>query len=379
MRPYTSPTSHRLYRLLKSAAAKQSFFKTYSPETTVDTVWWRTLLLSSATMVAIGALSLLRRQRAGQALPSMANFQASWATGQTALVRIASIGLPIYAGMVVGGPMVALAFTLTYAAGLPSIFDGTVKSGKGERLGQKKASLFIFTLYIILNMVGCDSPVDTHPFRGYVALFISIFVLRPPFATLRDAGPAVSQLKIASVSSGVASLLDQQLSSLLPSTLIASPEDIQLTILSGGFLGLLSLLLAPFSGAKLSFGFTNLLSTALTAIFFAASLTFSTPSGLRSRHKIGHVTASILIVFAGARPHVESSRIAHLTWLGVAVLSYFAAVFDDSKPSESSHKPREMSQLSKLLLQYGEPYPILHSILMEDDSRRIFYFMMYVH
>jgi zinc transporter 5/7 len=345
------------------------------------------MVLVSVTMLLVGSWSLLRRRQAGQALPDMFRpdlSQLGWTAGQTALMRIASLGLPIYAAMIIGSPMVALALSLTFAAGLPTIFDrngnlGTIR----ERLGHKKASLFVLSTLIVLNVLGFDAPVDIQPLRGYIALFVSIFLLRPPFSSAREAVPATTQPKIDSLSKmtdGAAFLVNQQMSAVTTCPLIASTEDIQLTLVSGALLAVVTVLLSPFNGARLTFGATDFFSTLIMAACFAVSLTLSSPASLHTRQKMGYVAASVLVIFFSALPHSESSRLLCLTWIIVAVLSYFAAIFDDPKHGHASHahSEAELSAVTKFLLQKGESYPLLYSILKEDDSRRIFYFMLYV-
>lgn len=365
--------------MLKSAAAKQRFLKTYSPETAVDTVWWRTLVLVSVTMLSMGGIALLRRHRSGQSLQIGYGFQLSIGSAQKALLRVLSLTLPIYAGMVIGGTMVALALSLTYAAGIPTIFQVEWNGGKlREKLGNKKASLFVLSLFIVLNVLGYDFPVDTQPFRGYIALIVSIFVLRPPFATPRDSIPTLQKSDITSafqLVDGFMALVGQQASALSSIPLIASPEDIQLTLASGGVVGLFCVLVAPFRAGKIPFGTYDLIKTIFIALAFAFSMTFSSPAGLRSRQKIGFLATALVLVLTSAVPHEESSRIAHIAWSILAALCYLAAAFDDPKPGEVTPAKTELSAMTKFLLKHGESWPILHSILSKEDSRKIFYFM----
>ncbi|EED19066.1 CDF zinc transporter (Msc2), putative [Talaromyces stipitatus ATCC 10500] len=379
MRQYTAPTSHKVWRMLKTAAAKQKFLKTYSPETAVDTVWWRALVLVSVIMLTTAGIALFRRQRASQSLQNAPGLQLSASSAQKAFLRTLSLLLPIYAGMVIGGTMVALALSLTYAAGIPTVFQIEWKSGKlRERLGNKKASLFVLSLFLVLNVLGYDFPIDTQPFRGYIALIVSIFVLRPPFATPRDSIPAVQKIDANSVSQlvdGFMVLVSQQASALSNGPLISSSEDIHLTLASGGVVGLFCMLVSPFRAAKIPFGISDLINTLFIALAFAISMIFSSPAGLRSRRKIGFVTTALVVVFTSAVPHEESSRIAHFSWSILAALCYFAAVFDDPKPGEITPAKSELSTVTKFLLKQGESWPILHSILSKEDSRKIFYFM----
>jgi solute carrier family 30 (zinc transporter), member 5/7 len=379
MRQYTAPTSPKVWRMLKVAASKQKPMNTYSPETAVDAVWWRTLVLASTTMLSIGGIALLRRKRASQSLPNISGLQLSVNSARKGLLRISSLALPIYAGMVIGGTIVALALGLSYAAGVPTVLQLQGQGGKlPEKFSSKKASLFVLSLFLVLHVLGYDFPIDTQPFRGYIALLISIFVLRLPVATPRDSIPAVQKPDIDSVSrlwDGFVVIVSQQASALLSSPLVASSEDIQLTLASGGLLGLLCLLVSPFNMAKTSFGIFDLITTILVAISFAFSFTFSSPMGLRSRQKIGFIATAFVVVFTSAAPHEETSRMAHFSWSILAAFCYFAAFLDDPKPGELTPAKTEVSPVTKFLLQHGESWPILHSILSKEDSRKIFYFM----
>lgn len=365
--------------MLKSAAAKQKFLKTYSPETAVDTVWWRTLVLVSVTMLSIGGIALFRRQRSGQSLQNVSGSHLSITSAQKALLRVLSLTLPIYAGMVIGGTMVALALSLSYAAGIPTVFQFEWSGGKmREKLGNKKASLFVLTLFVVLNVLGYDFPVDTQPLRGYIALIISVFVLRPPFATPRDSIPTVQKPDLNSelqLIDGFMALVSQQASALSSIPLIASAEDLQLTLASGGVVGLFCILVAPFRAGKMPFGLYDFIKTILLALAFAFSMIFSSPAGLRSPQKVGFIATALVLVLTSAVPHEESSRIAHISWSILAAMCYFAAAFDDPKPGEVIKAKPDLSAMTKFLLKHGESWPILHDILSKEDSRKIFYFM----
>lgn len=337
------------------------------------------MVLVSVIMLSISALALLRRQRASQGFQNVSSLRLNIHSAQKGLLRISSLMLPIYAGMVIGGTMVALALSLTYAAGIPTVFQVQWKGGMlREKLDNKKASLFVLSLFVVLNVLGYDFPIDTQPFRGYIALIISIFVLRPPFAMPRDTVPTVQKPDIDSVkrlSEGLMAFISQQSSALLSNPLVASSEDIQLTVASGGLLGLLCILVSPLREAKIPFGIPDLITTLFVAIVFAFCLTYSSPVGLRSRQKLGFAATALVVVFTSAVPHEDTSRIAHLSWSILAALCYFAALFDDPKPGESTPTKSEISVVTKFLLEHGESWPMVHSILSREDSRKIFYFM----
>lgn len=369
--------------MLKTAAAKQKFLKTYSPETAVDTAWWRALVLVSLTMLSISAIAMVRRQRAGQGVSSLSSSLLSVGNAQKALMCSLALLLPIYASMVIGGPMVALALGLAYAAGIPTVFQVEWKGGElHEKLANKKASLFVLSLFVVLNVLGYDFPLDTQPFHGYIALLISVFVLRPPFATPKGTVTPAPQKSDSDASPSLLveiwTLVSQQASTISNNPLISSIEDIQLTSAAGLAIGLFCILVSPFRGAKIPFGVLDLINSILVALTFGFSMTVSSPGGLRTRQKVGFVAAALVVVLTGAVPHEESSRIAHLSWFVLGALCYFAAAFDDPRPGEVFPAKSELSSVTKFLLKHGESWPILHSILSKEDSRKIFYFMGYV-
>ena len=226
--------------------------------------------------------------------------------------------------------------------------------------------MLVLLLLIILQLAGYGRLIDSRSLFGFLALLLSIFAVRPPYPTSGDA--AFAQPGIAPASKFIAALTSNPL--------VASPEDVQTTLLSGGVLAILALVLSPSSETRP--GISSLLLTLLTVSFFGMSLAVSSPAALHTRRKFGFVAASASVILCSAIPHAESSRFSRFAWTVVAVLGYLAAILDSPQTRESRHHRDELSAVTRFLLRYGESVPILHSILIEDDSRRIFYFMTYV-
>lgn len=311
----------------------------------------------------MGVVGLVHRQRAGQALSSI---QLSTASFRICGLRVASLALPIYAGIAVGGPVVALALALAGAAGIPNLVERQGANRKPlQRLKEKKSSLLVLVLLIVLNLAGYGRSIDLRPLFGFLALLLSIFAVRPPYSASGEA--TFAQTGIAPVSKFIATLTSNPL--------VASPDDIQTTLFSGGVLAILALVLSPSNG---TLSLSSLVLTLFTASLFGMSLAVSPPSTLQTRQKFGFVAASASVILCSGVPYAESSRFSRFAWIVIAVLGYLAAISDSPQTRSSHHHRDELSAATNFLLRYGESIPILHSILIEDDSRRIFYFMAYV-
>lgn len=360
-------------------------------DTKVDAVLWRTTALVAVTLLIVGVWSVMRRRKAGHANPDMLRLPfVGWdfETGKAAITTVLSLGLPIYAAMKVGGVMVALSLALTYSTGLPTIFEEreTGANQSRDRIGQKKATLFMLAVFVIICILQLDVPPDVTPMKGYAALAVSIFLLRPPFAKAYDATQLASRQNDDSnlnFTGPIQSLLDQQASAVLLGPLNSTSADIRLTLLSGASLAAVSLIWGTFSGNSSLFGMVDIIYLVGTASSFAAGLVISSPMDLRTRKKKGFIVTCVILVFFGALPHAESSRIGYLVRMILGGLSYFASIFDDPKSysmlgtnERNSRSDDESSTFTRFLLQHGESFPVLYSILSERDSRRIFYFMM---
>jgi solute carrier family 30 (zinc transporter), member 5/7 len=391
LRRYSEPTPRKIHRILKQAASmNENSLPTQHFDTKIDAVLWRTTALVAATLLIVGVWSVTRRRKAGQANPDMSQLQfVGWdfETGKAALTNVLSLGLPIYAAMKVGGVMVALSLALTYSTGLPTIFEEReIQANQSrDRIGQKKATLVILAVFVITCVLQLDVPSDVTPMKGYAALAVSIFLLRPPFAKAYDATQVASRQNDDSsltFTGLIQSLLDQQASAVLPGPLNSTPADIRLTLLSGASLAAVSLIWGTFNRSSSLFGMVDIIYLIGTASSFAAGLVISSPMSLRTRQKKGFIVTCAMLVFFGALPHAESSRIDYLVRAIFGGLSYFASVFDDSKlymletNERNGHSNDESSRFTRFLLQRGESFPVLYSILSERDSRRIFYFMM---
>ncbi|KAJ6066042.1 hypothetical protein N7499_012116 [Penicillium canescens] len=343
------------------------------PIVSVGQVGQKTCILTAITLVLFGCGQLLRikLQKTGSLGASSIKFPAVNAKAvQASLSQIVSVALPIFAALKVGGFLVAFALLLATATGVPTIINGNPRSL--ERYSKKKLSIALLALATATSFLGLNYPWDPSPFFGYVALLVSIFIIAPPFPFLRQHGPIPEPGLVA---------LQGKSSDLSQSSVVAT-TDAPLAVISGSSLALFTLIFTRGIG----FGMSDVIYLLVPTGLFALSLMASLPEGLRSSNKIG------LAICAGAAallcsPHMQDDLLVLYGARGIlATASFFASRMDDGHLHSDSHAHNhtshshshatvEASRVSKWLLHKSEPYPLLHSILKEKDSRSIFYFM----
>jgi zinc transporter 5/7 len=294
-------------------------------------------------------------------------------TVKAALLQIFSIGLPILAALKIGGFLVAFALLLARASGLPSLVHAGPRSATSERYSQKPFTIALLGAATLLSFLGTNPPWDSSPFFGYLALTLSVFVLSPPFPSVRRQGSIPEP-----------GLVAEKVSDASQSTVIVT-TDAPLALVSGGSLTVIGLIISR----GLPFSVSDLVYLLISAGLFAFSLMVSFPTGLRSSNKVG------LVASAGAAallcsPHIRDDFLVVYAARGVLVAgSFFASRMDDSHLRSDAHSHNhthhhnhshthsmaEPSRVTKWLVHRSEAYPLLHSILKEKDSRSIFYFM----
>ena len=323
--------------------------------------------------------------------------QVTFSTARSVLGRILSIALPFYASAKVGASRVTLVTLIALATKLMAV-DGngvdfsSIKSWKRLLIGQR------WSLASILLQIGCDSAGLTNQITmrtawvGYVALGVSIVALPPPFSSSRPKASAVANATAHPRSAGSAVLAKSDVvkpteTSLSP--LICTIEDTNTTLIAGGLLGAISCII--FFVSKESAGALDpmalgwfLLSVCATVL----SYTFAQPYSIRQSKHVGLAAGALMCAFLSTVLH-------HDLWPSFAYQCVFISVslaaikqdtqslfFRSAHPHrdhhrESSHTAShdQPSRVSETLLRLCQNWPLLHSILAEKDSRRIFYFM----
>ncbi|KAJ6126544.1 Cation efflux protein [Penicillium sp. IBT 18751x] len=328
----------------------------------------KTIFLTAMTLLifGFGRLARLHHQNAASMSTSSIKFPSpDGKTTKAAFLQILSIGLPIFATLEIGGFLVAFAILLAQASGLPNLVHADLRTATTERYTQKPYTIALVGTAALMSFLGMNKSWDSSPLAGYLALMLSLFVLSPPFPSIRRQGP-ISEPGLVTEKASDAS-----------QTSVLVTTDAPLALVSGFSLAVLSLIVSR----GLPFSIFDLIYLLASAGLLAASLMFSFPTGLRSPNKVG------LAVSAGATalscsPHIRDDLIVvYAARCVLAAASFFASRMDDSRlrpdvhSHSHSHSTTESSRVTKWLVHRSEAYPLLHSILKEKDSRSIFYFM----
>lgn len=335
--------------------------------------WQQSCSITAATLFLTGCLQLLLIGGPR----SSARFPLLNATnGRTALLRILGIGLPLYAAFNLDSFGVALALSHLASSGFPDSLSGKdSKSSAQERLAWRIRSGAGLRMVLLLLATCIVSSWSRYSWPGYVAFWSSIFLIHPPFhpaarvPQLGSTTEAKSQHSLSSVETA------------------SSVEDATLNIFCGAALALMT---AAFAFTRGTFKSDSANSAFLTLIAgsFAASLNVVPRGSLSSPHKIGLLVSAVFAAVACRTPLNVNLVMIYTSRLGLAVMFFFVSRVDDKSRRldthlhnyshrHHSHVPLEPSSISKVILKFSEPYPLLHSILKARDSRSIFYFMRY--
>lgn len=371
--------------------------------------------MTSVTLLLVGFRGFLgkgyreldRRKKSLSGDETMMVQKRRWSdTARRMTGRFLSIGLPFYATSKLGAARVALVMLIGLASNIMAIEDEAVDLTRAKTwrllFGHRRWTVGSVVLQLVCDLSGLtNSSALTNISLGYLAVGLSLFVVPPPFPSTR---PKVS-LITSSVPTSEAST-----STALPtpweappqlqndtanvpriSPLISSPEDVELTLWGGTVLGLFSIgvffFLGPSGGYVLpaQFGCSIVASSAA-----ALTLTTADPRSLRSNKGIGLVLGSLLSSIALAKLGIDlwSTFVYQSIFISI---SFAATIYDtptaSSFSSHSNHQHHhdetkshttervKMSKFSDFVLRNSPNWQLLHSILVEKDSRRIFYFM----
>jgi zinc transporter 5/7 len=375
---------------------------------TLCTITAMTLLLVGTLGKIKGAPRTLDRRKAALGNNSTKNYGVdvgTMSTAQRILGRILGVGLPIYAAGLLGGDRVAMIIFTALAGGVLNV------DGKGEdltRLGsmkrvfmQKKWTFAAMLAQIIADFVGLRGFLAPTALIGYLALICSIFAFPPPYSTSTPKLSAISQPRPSSEEkTSTVSTPWEPLKSGVPTTasgylspLIATQQDVDLPLFTGGlmfFLSLVIVLLTSISDAGITYSSTGY--SMLVAQTMAISLTTINIKSLKTQQKIGVGTGLVLPLLLN--PLFQSPPWTVISCQAVLAISSWVGVKADTmsafRRSKQFHRRRadsylatkkvaQHSRVTGILLKATDDWPLLHSILVEKDSRRIFYFMWYVY
>lgn len=318
--------------------------------------------------------------------------------------RIASVGLPFLAACTIGGERVAvisLVAAATDLAGTESMATNLSWRGWRRLLDSRKWTLLTICAQIITDVVGLTSSSrgSGSVLLGYMAIGASALFLPPPYQTSSRKVPGVTSPvpKSAGKTSAVPTSWDAARTPVATSRgnstlspLSSTPRDINLTLSAGILLAVPCALWALFHlSIFASSSVIQICSAILISGLACMSLMFAHPDSLNTERKFGLAVglfAPLLIqetlISQAWAVFAFQGVIVGVLWAAIKVDTHSALTGSHSTPPAAHqhvHAPQEEShsRISGLLLSATEDWPLLHKILVEKDSRRIFYFMWY--
>ncbi|KAK5117217.1 hypothetical protein LTR85_008985 [Meristemomyces frigidus] len=347
--------------------------------------------LASGTLLLVGILSKIwtservldRRKEAGTA-HKHATALLSVSTARSMALRATALGLPFYAAMQIGGLRTGLVLLATTAAGLTSAdapFTRSLHDFK-KMLSSRMATAIVVVLCLVMDFAGWTFHA---PFLdmclGYLALALSAFVLPPPLPFLAASTPARSGSAPSGSSQTATSILTR------------SARDVNITLLTGVTLSLLTIGMSMVWSVSPSLKSTAMIFSTLSIAAMSASILFAQPHTLHSQHKAGLglgclLTASCAFLYS---PSLWPGTICNG---GLSALSFLSVLYDTNAADDHVHEHAHTaththshhnhahaadagySVFTKFIMARCEPGSLVYGILSEKDSRRIAYFTL---
>ncbi|KAL8917510.1 MAG: hypothetical protein Q9208_007915 [Pyrenodesmia sp. 3 TL-2023] len=372
------------------------------------------LTVATATLVICGLFGLVhqftapseqRRLHSKSGHKQGTQSRSAFASSRKAVKMFFAVALPFYAASSLGGARVGLIMLLALFSKIVTPEEGAtaLMDIKGwKQLLQYRhwtvSSILVQALYDWFNYA---NPVGKAAYAtGYLALAISIVALPPPFPSMTRAAssyennaPSVSGSVV--LSSGFESPSIPEVASLKRSTIspmVSSPGAIRITFQAGGIAAVLCVLTVITSDVTKGVfdlwthgWFLLASSTASMCLIMAQTQSLQENKGLGIL--VGAVTSSLLAFLSEAdtwRYMIIQSLLIGLSFLAsqIDTPTVLSTIPKANQQSDSGHHHpthfahgENHSRLTRLLLDTFRHRPLLHSILVEKDSRRIFYFM----
>jgi zinc transporter 5/7 len=352
------------------------------------------LALSSATLLLVGVIAKVKsslqpldRRKEEKGIFNISNAPRRMTS------NIISVLLPFYASLQLGGAKTALVVLIAVAAGIGALDQKPGKHTPWDdfRRTLRTRKVTCGALFLAMTADIVTSGNITGSLIGHLALLVSLLLVPPPLPT---AGWSLmtgtkSQDSYMSQKSSRASLPKPS------SPLVNSTENQLLTIVSGLALTVTTILFSLVSSATPSLsnhtlGFSTLSVASTTALVF-----LSLPASLRNQKQVGLRLSGILIF---ALSLLEQQTFSHfnIAFPWVCAMLIAAVAVDTRSPVSHSHDHGHSghkhshghdhghnhdhhlhgnhSRISAFLIARATPGSIVHSVLIERDSRRIAYF-----
>ena len=382
-----------------------------------------TCALTASTLILVGFVGKIRgtsldRRKAGLGTTStLGKVQPNSSIASTIRRlggRILGVGLPFFAVSQLSGAEVA-ALMLTAIAGDVSKADSKDMSGITMKklrgiIGHRRWTVAVTVLLIATHLLGLtDNPGVLAAISGYLAMGLSIFFVPFPFVTSQPKDSVITSPNANSAEKTSAVALNQWAMGPHPinapgevagqSPLIYTPTDTNLTLTAGLILGSLAYFELFISTHQVwPFPLINLAWVLLASGTAAMSLTVAEPWAMQNSRKMGlalglicTISLSEVIQWHALPSFLYRSILVGCLWSAARLDTYYKSI-NSLDPEHHHHqhhhhdhhdhheKPIHThhighSKLTGILLHLFRHRPLIHSILIERDSRRIFYFM----
>ncbi|ODH12633.1 hypothetical protein ACO22_08071 [Paracoccidioides brasiliensis] len=397
----TYPSTHDSERHIQNESVEIGVVNYHSPR---RRALLDTSILVSITMLAMSLYEIRKKNQSSSLHDStrktVSNVSNIRAFRNAVLIAI-SIGLPFYSSMLLDHGRVAVAMLLLLVSGVSPVVQLDSKSNHQRqsifRLKQRKGAVCCLFGILFLDIAKFTSSTDLSLLiRGYLALFLSVFIIQPPFLNVPKL-PSVFHPKDPTYEPSVTEAIPSGpgVPAMTSAVALAGTRTF---VQMGAFLASLSLVVGYTTGVNF-ITFPALVTALLVGLLSAVSFLNVTPSTLQSRHQLGFLSgSSSALVVNAITSHLELSGV--LTSCAFIALGYILVHLDlkSIKPEIPAHShithvqgdhvyhhhhhnthhhggEGRPSHATRLLLNICEHWPFMYGIIKEKDSRRIFYFM----
>ncbi|KAK7187473.1 cation efflux protein/zinc transporter [Paraphaeosphaeria sporulosa] len=349
--------------------------------------------LSSATLLLVGLISKFRLST-DEPLDRRKDSNEPGCFHPSLVLRASlhalGVMLPFYATMQLGGATTAIFLLVAFTAGLGNLDQRPGKQSAWDNTRRTLRTRTRTYVALLIAMVVCSVTAAERAgvILGFIALVISIFVIPPPLPTTGWS------LMSPQTQNGWATQTSTRASLPKPSSpLISTSLDTDLTLATGLVLTCFTVIFAQFSSAAPSLSHHALLFSTLSIASGTASVYLSSPNALHSAKKSGLAIGGLItIVFAQFEHQAWHAYVAFLVVLGATAFDTRAPVLSRPSSRDHSHATHRHSHshdhdhghdhhlhgnhshISAFIIARCTPGSIIHSVMIEKDSRRIAYF-----
>ena len=310
---------------------------------------------------------------------------------------ILGVLLPFFAALQLGALRTGLLLLLMFSSGIVNLMMWTTAGLNLKFLWRsmlkRKFSCFALALSMFADAVGLTAGVPRlQLLSGYLALFASLPCLpfRSSSGTRTPASGTDTPTSAFPLRSWISSSTPVPS---FPTSLLTTAQNRIQTIIAGLILlvGTITASVLFPSALRLK---DNALPLSVLSVACTAALVFlAQPSTLQSPTKLGVAVGCAVVVLFDCIHHCSSSwkiPIICSFWPGSVYLAALFDAVDFSNFNIFSHDHHDHSHsgqaqmehvkhthFTAFLLRYASPGSIMHSILIDRDSRRIFYFAWY--